>query len=122
MLKDKKIKIGDKDYIINGLDAITSISLLPVFQRVTNVFMGIAQGSPEKIKPSDLKNDLECLLIENNVLREIYEVSTNGNPLARNVTHHSQLPEEISEIGNLIQEIGIFIYGYVMPESDDKKK
>lgn len=122
MLKNKNIEVGDFKYIINGLDAISSISLLPVFQRVANAFVDISSGSTQRTSPDEFKEDLECLLYKSSILREIYDKSPSGNPLARDVTHHTQLPTEISDVGKIVEKIGSHLYGYELLDNDDKKK
>lgn len=122
MLKNKKVNVNDKNYLINGLDAISSISLLPVFQRVANTFMSISKGENSDCSPIEIKEDLNYLFFEAGVLKEIYDKSKNNNDLARDVTHHTQLPEKIEDIGTLVQEIGSHVFGYELPESDNKKK
>lgn len=128
MIKNKNIKIADKEYIINGIDAITSIAIMPTFQRVAMLLLSLTKtdafevsGSPHIIV-KDFKHDLEQLLLHSSILREIYDVSKEGNPLARDVTHSSQLPPEISDIGYLIQEIGAHLYGYTINIEDEPKK
>ena len=122
MLKNKNVKIGETEYIINGLDAISAISVLPVFQRVAESFTHIASGRRDMSSPEELRADLEHVLFKSSVLRVVDGVSPNGNPLAKDVTHHSQLPEELKEIGELIQAIGSHVFGYELPEDNEPKK
>jgi len=102
---EKRLTVDGKEYIVNKVDALTSLSLLPTCQRITKVF---DKKNPH-VDPVDTHKDLNNLLLSFKILR-LVGTKEDGGIIAPDVVDKTQLPSTIEGISDLALSLIDIIY------------